>query len=255
MCPTHSRGSALLGAWLNQCPIPSSLSRRVWSRGGRGWPAPGSARAVGRPARCAQLCGTHTRSPVLTPWLLRSWTMSWVRPGQRPALSTPMFPGDPGPIVPWAASGPSPDAPRHPFLERGRAVRRMQPPTGSPVPGPRRRFRLPGSRAGRQCHLLAVRNGCAAAGAETSPRRQGRCAPAPPRLLCPEAPRAPGRKSPAGATCTRRPHSPLPASQTRTQTYLDPVVNPRPASVTSPRAQGTYLLVRARPWRGMKSIR
>lgn len=132
----HSRGSAPLGAWLDHAHHPASFSKRVGSkggRGGRGRPLPGVPAPWGRPARCAQLCGTRTQSPVLIPWLLRSWTMSWVRPGQRPALSTPMFPGDPGPA------------------SRGRPQRPLQTPLGAPfwtggrrrgwcgpTPGPRR---------------------------------------------------------------------------------------------------------------------
>lgn len=51
----------------------------------------------GRPPPRAQLGGAHTRSPVLSPRVFRSRTVSGVRPGHSPALSTPMFPGGPGP--------------------------------------------------------------------------------------------------------------------------------------------------------------
>jgi hypothetical protein len=79
-------------------------------------------------AREEKLPSAPTRSPVLIPPLLRSWTISSVRPGHSPAFSTPMFPA--GPDQPWAGSGAashlgirraSPDAPPRPFLGRAGA--------------------------------------------------------------------------------------------------------------------------------------
>lgn len=42
------------------------------------------------------VCYEPTRSPVLILRPFRSWTISSVRPGHRPALSTPMFPANAG---------------------------------------------------------------------------------------------------------------------------------------------------------------
>lgn len=222
-----------------------------------GGPAP--PRSAGRGAAPA-VCpagGTHTRSPVLIPWLLRSWTMSWVRPGQSPALSTPMFPGARRPLlVPWASAGPPPDAPRHPFPERGRAAQRGRvsraegPPARAapPLPASRLRSRRAAPPAGRAGRMRALPR--PAGGGETSPSPLRSSEP-------PQRPADPHRLLHPQALCTLgHPHSPLPPSQTRTQTYLcTSVLNARPESSTRPCAQGTYLLVRARQRGGMKSTR
>lgn len=89
-------------------------------------PFPGMLGPWALPPRCAQLCGAHTRSPVLIPRLLRSWITSWVRPGHSPALSMPVFTGDPGTLVPWASAGFFLDASQRPFLEVPRAARRRE---------------------------------------------------------------------------------------------------------------------------------
>lgn len=187
----HSRGSASLEAW---------LPRSVGSRGRRAGPRPG-LQGAGRPPRCAQLGGTHTRSPVLIPWLLRSWTMSWVRPGQSPALSTPMFP---------AARRRPLQTPRS-TLFRSRDGRRRgcrSPAPGARQPGPHRLFRLPGCGAGGQRHLLAVRGGCATSRGAPAGAKQAPCARGSAQAPAPEAP------------CTLgHPHSPLPASP---HTHADP---------------------------------
>lgn len=61
------------------------------------------------------VCYEPTRSPVLILRPFRSWTISSVRPGHRPALSTPMFPANAGRPGGCLSRGrpPSPPPPQH----------------------------------------------------------------------------------------------------------------------------------------------
>lgn len=62
------------------------------------------------------VCYEPTRSPVLILRPFRSWTISSVRPGHRPALSTPMFPanaGRPGGCLSRGRPSSPPSPPQH----------------------------------------------------------------------------------------------------------------------------------------------
>lgn len=114
------------------------------------------------------VCYEPTRSPVLILRPFRSWTISSVRPGHRPALSTPMFPanaGRPGGCLSRGRPPSSPPPPNThtlwrpsvPLLERvpmrqcGRRGREEDAGRGDrlqrPGPAPSRRT-LPGSASG-----------------------------------------------------------------------------------------------------------
>lgn len=113
------RGPALPGGSPRPTPASQASAERCGAENAGCGGGPSRARLV----RAAQSCVARTRSPVLIPRLLRSWTVSWVRPGHSPALSTPMFPGvrvtpGSGLVVPRASAGRFPFARRHPF-QRG----------------------------------------------------------------------------------------------------------------------------------------
>lgn len=132
-------------------PTPTfrSLYRRVGTEEEVDVPLLGMPGRWGWPLRCAPPCGAHAQSPVLIPRLLRSWTMSSVRPGHSPALSTPMLPEGPGTLsrrLSAPLSGGSTGAEGGSSAEGGDPAGCRVP--RARLPGTHRRFRLPGSGVG-----------------------------------------------------------------------------------------------------------
>lgn len=203
------RGSALPGGlgWPSS-RLPASPEKCGTERGGDG---PSRVSRCGtRPVRKGPSWVARTRSPVLIPRVLSCPTVSWVRPGHSPALSTPMFPG--GPRV--AAFGDACPG----GIRRALSSRPVTPLSGGAAGGgeegaaPADSLRLrpaalpPSGRQGLACSAICWPRGDRAAGAEP---RAGTSHATPP-AFCSRCPLAPS--SWPASPGTRRPQPPSPAS-------------------------------------------